>query len=87
MFPMRRTLFQTPSPKTDLTIELANCFLFFASFIGCRESASEDKEETGFKNICFQCFNKKKMIKQITFCIGSPFRGVIESPVKEFLDL
>lgn len=49
--------------------------------------AAEDREETGFKNIFLQCFNKKKMINQITFPIDSPFRSVIESSVKELLDL
>lgn len=49
---------------------------------------TERKEETGFKNICFQCFSKeKKMINQITFPMCSPFSNVIESPVEELLDL
>lgn len=47
------------NPKTDSTIDLENRFLSFFNFIGYRQYAPEDREETRFKTIFFQCCNKK----------------------------
>lgn len=44
------------------------------------------ERKLGLKIFAFKVLIKK-MIKQITFRIGGPLRGMIESPVKEFLDL
>lgn len=60
------------NPKPGLTTELENCFLSFSYFIRCRVFATKDREETGFQNMFFQCFNKNEMINQITFPVGSP---------------